>query len=152
MISQEILLDGLVVKPLKRICNQRGRLMEVQRCDDDVFPGFGQAYITATLPGVVKAWYLHHGQIDQIAPVSGCVKLVLFDVRPNSSTVGELQEIHLDETDPVLVQIPTGVWHGFQAVGGREAVLLHLNTVPFDSDHPDEDRRPIDDPFIPYTW
>ena len=74
-------IDGVRVVPLKLIRNERGRLIEVQRRDDAHFLGFGQAYITSTLPGVVKAWYRHARQIDQIALMKGTLKLVLFDSR-----------------------------------------------------------------------
>src|SRR5512144_3023328 len=122
---------GVVVKELKLVPNERGRLMEVQRVDEEDFPGFGQVYVTSTHPGVVKAWYRHGVQVDQIAVVSGLLKLVLFDDREGSPTHGVVQEVVLGELAPRLVVIPPGVWHGFQAIGGNEAFALHLNTVPF---------------------
>jgi len=79
-------IEGVHIQPLKLLPNNRGRLMEVQRADDPNFPGFGQAYITSTYPGVVKAWYRHHRQIDQIAVVSGLLQLVLYDPRESSKT------------------------------------------------------------------
>src|SRR6476646_9884305 len=102
-------LEGVQIVSLKLLPNAKGRLMEVQRGDDAVHPGFGQAYITSTFPGVVKAWYRHHQQIDQIALVKGLLKLVLFDARPESATAGRLQEIIIEELTPRLVQIPPGL-------------------------------------------
>jgi dTDP-4-dehydrorhamnose 3,5-epimerase len=145
-------IADVVVRPLKLLPNARGRLMEVQRNDEPDFPGFGQVYVTSTYPGVVKAWYRHHRQVDQIAPVRGGVKLVLYDARPESATLGVVQEIYVGELAPKLVRIPTGVWHGFQAVGTDEAFLLHLNAAPFNPAAPDEDRLPANDPSIPYRW
>ena len=145
-------IHGVHVRNLKLLPNARGRLMEVQRCDDDIFLGFGQAYITSTYPGVIKAWYRHHEQIDQIAVVTGLLKLVLYDSREGSPTRGALNEIYLGDLAPKLVQIPTGIWHGFQAFGDRETFALHINTTAFHADRPDEDRLPAQDPSIPYTW
>jgi dTDP-4-dehydrorhamnose 3,5-epimerase-like enzyme len=145
-------IDGVVVQPLKLIKNERGRLMEVQRADDAVFPGFGQLYVTSTLPGVVKAWYRHHRQTDQIAVIVGHLRLVLFDPRESSPTQGAVQVVELSADEPVLVQIPIGVWHGFRAEGDREALALHMNTVAFDFDAPDEDRLPSNADAIPYRW
>ena len=71
MTSHPVTIAGVHVMPLKLVRNDRGRLMEIQRHDDAIFPGFGQVYVTATSPGVVKAWYRHHRQTDQIAPVTG---------------------------------------------------------------------------------
>ena len=145
-------IDRVRIVPLKKVVNERGHLMEVQRRDDDHYPGFGQAYITATRPGVVKAWYRHATQTDQIAPVKGALILALYDARETSPTYRSVQEIHLTEAEPVLVQIPPGVWHGFMPHGAEPALLLHLNTIPWDSAHPDEDRLPPHDPGIPYRW
>lgn len=145
-------LWGVQVTPLKLLRNERGRLMEVQRSDDDGFPGFGQAYITSSYGGVVKAWYRHHRQTDQIAVVKGMIRLALYDTRADSPSNGQLQEVVLGELAPKLVRIPPGIWHGFQAIGPDEAFLLHLNTVCFDFATPDEDRLPPDDPSVPYRW
>jgi dTDP-4-dehydrorhamnose 3,5-epimerase len=108
--------------------------------------------MTSTFPGVVKAWYRHHFQVDQLAPVTGLVKLVLYDDRRDSPTNSVVSEILLDEQAPKLVQIPTGVWHGFKTIGEHEAILLHVNSRPYAFDEVDEDRLPPDDPSIPHAW
>ena len=145
-------IDGVRVVVLKKVVNARGHLTEVQRADDDHFIGFGQAYVTCTLPGVIKAWYRHHEQIDQIAAVRGMARLVLFDDRQDSPTAGRTQQCVLSDELPTLVQIPPGVWHGFQARGPEPLLLLHLNSMPQDTNHPDEDRLPPDSTGIPYAW
>jgi len=146
------LIDGVRVIPLKKLVNERGHLMEVQRIDDSHFPGYGQSYVTATHPGVIKAWYRHHRQIDQIAVVKGALLLVLFDAREDSPTRGVVQQVALDDRDPVLVQVPVEIWHGFQARGNEDAYLLHLNTLPFQFEDADEDRLSPSDPSIPWNW
>lgn len=145
-------IEGVIVTPLKLLPNEKGRLMEVQRADDPHFPGFGQVYITQSFAGVIKAWYRHRTQIDQLAAITGTAKLVLFDDRPESSTRGQVQTIMMGETMPRLALIPTGVWHGFQAMGDTSAFFLHLNDTPFDFANPDEDRLDPHDPRIPYSW
>ncbi|NQV24508.1 MAG: dTDP-4-dehydrorhamnose 3,5-epimerase family protein [Rhodopirellula sp.] len=137
---------------LKRIVNARGGLLEIQRNDDDYFPGFGQLYITQTLPGITKAWYRHHHQIDQIALISGELLLVLFDSRPASPTHGLVQEIRVSAEAPLLIQIPVEIWHGFQATGDEAAILAHMNTIPFSAEATDEDRLAFNDARIPYQW
>lgn len=146
------MIDGVVVVPLKLLPNARGRLMEITRQDDPYAIKFEQVYLTSTYPGVVKAWYRHHRQVDQLASISGLTRLALFDGRPDSPTYRLVQEIYLGELSPRLVRIPPGVWHGFQAVGTQEAFLLHLNSHGFDPTHPDEDRLAANDPQIPFVW
>lgn len=145
-------IAGVVVAPLKLMPTEKGRLMEVQRADDPHFPGFGQVYVTQSFPGVVKAWYRHTKQIDQLAAITGLVKVALFDDRAQSATRGAVMEIVLGELAPKLVLIPPGVWHGFKAVGDASAFLLHINSEPFSFDAPDEERLDANDPRIPYTW
>jgi dTDP-4-dehydrorhamnose 3,5-epimerase len=146
------LIEEVNIISLKKVVNERGHLMEVQSIDDNHYPGFGQAYVTATSPGVVKAWYRHSRQFDQIALLKGAIHLVLYDTRETSKTCHFLQHITLEEVQPLLVQIPPGVWHGFQAISTEPALLLHLNTIPFDFANPDEQRLAFDDPSIPYVW
>jgi dTDP-4-dehydrorhamnose 3,5-epimerase len=145
-------IDGVAAIPLRKVVNERGHLMEVQRADDTHFLGFGQAYVTATRAGVIKAWYRHHVQTDQIALIKGALLLVLYDAREESPTRGLIQEIRISDDNPLLVQIPVGIWHGFRATGTGDAYLLHLNTHAFRFADTDEDRLPPDDPGIPYRW
>ena len=75
-------IDGVKTKPLRLIPDERGCLMEILRADErELFTKFGQVYVSATYPGVVKAWHYHQQQIDNFACVAGMVKLVLVDTR-----------------------------------------------------------------------
>jgi dTDP-4-dehydrorhamnose 3,5-epimerase len=145
-------IDGTHLQALKVVRNEKGGLLEVQRNDEPSFPGFGQVYLTTTLPGVVRAWFVHRQQVDQIALVTGALKVVLYDPRPGSPTYGMVNEIEMDEELPAIVQFPPGIWHGFQATGVSRTLVLHLNTVPFNFDNPDEIKIPPDDPSVPYRW
>ena len=145
-------IEGAKVIPLKLVVNARGHLMEVQRADDDCYPGFGQAYVTCTLPGVVKAWYRHRKQFDQLALIKGELRLALYDAREDSTTRHNLFEVVVTQERPMLVQIPPGVWHGFKADGREPAYLLHLNSVAFNFEQTDEEQMPPDSPSIPYKW
>ncbi|MDI3281087.1 MAG: dTDP-4-dehydrorhamnose 3,5-epimerase family protein, partial [Bacillota bacterium] len=83
------LIAGVRTKPLRFICDERGRLMEMFRCDDELFQKFGQVYLTTAYPGVVKAWHYHKLQTDNFVVVKGMMKVVLYDDRPDSPTRGE---------------------------------------------------------------
>ena len=47
------MIDGVIIKKLKVIPDERGRLMEIMRSDDTFFKKFGQVYMTTAYPGVV---------------------------------------------------------------------------------------------------
>ncbi len=134
------------------IPDERGRLMEILRRDDDIYRGFGQVYVTTAYPGVVKAWHYHRRQSDHFAVVRGMVKLVLYDSREASPTRGEVNEFFLGEHNPLLVQIPPLVYHGFKCIGEAEALLINVPSEPYDHGAPDEYRLDPHHGSIPYAW
>lgn len=146
------MIEGVVIKQLKVIPDERGHLMEMMRSDDDVFDVFGQAYVTTTYPGVVKAWHLHRLQDDNVVCVRGMIKLALYDGREGSKTSGEVAEIFLGEHRPVLVHIPKEVYHGWKCVSEDEAYIVNMPTVLYNYEDPDEHRLPWDTDEIPYDW
>jgi dTDP-4-dehydrorhamnose 3,5-epimerase len=145
-------IDGVSIKPLRVIPDERGRLMEMLRCDDPQFEKFGQVYMTTNYCGVVKAWHAHSKQADNVTCVYGMIKLVLWDGRPNSSTREELQEIFIGQDNPCLVHIPPGVYHGWKGISPGESLTINLVTEPYNYLQPDEIRRPWNDPEIGYDW
>ncbi|HEV2488345.1 MAG TPA: dTDP-4-dehydrorhamnose 3,5-epimerase family protein [Candidatus Acidoferrales bacterium] len=146
------MIHGVRVKLLKVNCDERGRLMEILRCDDPEFIKFGQLYMTTAYPGVVKGWHYHKKQIDSFSVVKGMIKLVLYDAREKSKTHKEVNEFFLGEHNPILVQIPNFVFHGFKCVSETEAIVINCPTEPYRRKEPDEFRVAHDDPSIPYNW
>jgi len=146
------LIDGTKIKPLKPIADERGHLMELVRRDDPMFVKFGQVYMTTAYPGVVKGWHYHKVQVDNFSCVQGLIKLVLFDDRPSSPTKGVVNEFFLGIRNPVCVQVPALVWHGFKCVSAEESIIINVATEPYNHAGPDEFRRPWNDPGIPYNW
>lgn len=146
------LIEGVRVKRLKVIPDERGRLMEILRCDDPEFEKFGQVYMTTNYFDVVKAWHCHRLQSDNVCCVKGMIKLVLWDGREESSTYGQLNEFFIGEHNPCLVHIPAGVWHGWKGISLEEAIVINVVTEPYNYQQPDELRRPWNDPEIGYDW
>ena len=46
-VSGQVLIEGVETRRLKVIPDERGWLMELLRCDDQLFMKFGQVYVTA---------------------------------------------------------------------------------------------------------
>lgn len=146
------MISGVIVKKLKVIADERGRLMEMLRGDDDFFEKFGQVYMTTAYPGVVKGWHYHKKQSDNMAVVKGMMKIVLYDSRKESATFGEINEIIAGVHNPVLVHIPTFVYHGFKCISEDEAIVVNVPTELYNYQEPDEFRLPPHDNAIPYSW
>ena len=146
------LINGVKIKKLRVIPDERGRLMEMLRCDDDLFIKFGQAYITTAYPGVVKGWHYHKKQTDNFAVVKGMMKVVLYDGREDSPTKGEVNEFFMGVHNPMLLQIPTYVYHGFKCISEEEAMVVNCPTEPYNYSEPDEFRVHPHENDIPYDW
>jgi len=146
------MIDGARVKALRVILDERGRLMEILRADDEVFQQFGQVYMTTAYPGVVKGWHYHKKQADNFAVVKGMIKLVLYDGREGSPTRGEVNEFFLGEHAPQLVQIPRLVLHGFKCTGTEEAIVINCPTEVYNHQEPDEFRIDPASGEVPYDW
>ena len=144
------MIEGVVVKRLDIIRDERGSVMHMLRSDDPEFEAFGEIYFSTVFPGVVKGWHLHRRMTLNYAVVSGMIKLVLFDDRPTSSTRGRVEELFVGEQNYVLVKIPPGIWNGFKGIGAQPAIVANCASLPHD---PAEIVRL--DPSsgeIPYDW
>lgn len=146
------MIQGIRVKKLKLIPDERGRLMEILRKDDPDFQGFGQVYLTTTYPGVVKAWHLHERQTDNLCCIQGMIKLAVYDSREDSPTYKELNQFYIGVHNPALVTIPPGVYHGWMCVSEDEALIINTPSEAYDYGNPDERRLDPHDNDIPYDW
>ncbi len=146
------MIEGVKVKKLRVVPDERGWLMEVIRCDDDIFKKFGQVYLTTAYPGVVKAWHYHKKQIDNFTCIKGMTKVALYDAREDSPTYKEINEFFIGDKNPLLIKVPPLVYHGFKAIGTYTAYFLSIPTLPYNYEHPDEYRLPPDTKEIPYDW
>jgi dTDP-4-dehydrorhamnose 3,5-epimerase len=146
------MIEGVVNKQLKQVADERGWLIEILRSDWEHFQKFGQVYITAAYPQVVKAWHMHKHQTDNIACIKDMIKLVLYDNREKSKTKNEINELIIGERNPILVMIPPLVWHGFKTIGEEYALVVNVPTELYNYEEPDEYRLPPNTDKIPYDW
>ena len=152
MTSQR-LIEGVQLKSLKVIPDERGRLMEILRADDPLFERFGQVYVTTAKPGVVKAWHYHKLQADHWVCLIGRARVGLYDARKDSSTCGMVNEFFMTPEEPFLVKIPVFVYHGFKGMDpNKETMVMNVPTVPYNYQTPDEYRADPFDPSIPFDW
>jgi len=151
MVNKKI-IDGVTIKHLRLIPDERGRLMEILRTDDKEFTKFGQVYVTTAYPGVIKAWHYHKLQDDNMTVLKGMAKIVLYDNREGSSTKGEINEFFVGEHNHILIHIPKLVWHGFKCISEDETIVVNIVTECYNYEQPDEYRKPPHDSDIPYDW
>ena len=151
-VSTNVPIHDVKTKQLRVMPDERGWLMEILRADEpELFSKFGQVYVSATYPGVIKAWHYHRVQVDHFACVAGMVKLVLIDTRDNSPTRGAVNEFYIGSQNPVLVRVPNLVYHGWKCIGTEPSLVVNVPTEPYNHADPDEYRL---DPHgsLPYDW
>lgn len=146
------MINGVMVKKLKVVPDERGHLMEILRADDEMFTGFGQVYMTTAYPGVVKGWHYHKIQSDNMAVVRGMMKIVLYDGRGDSPSFGEVNEFFAGIHNPILIHIPPFVYHGFKCISQEEAIVVNTPTEMYRYAEPDEFRVHPRECDIPYDW
>lgn len=145
------MIDGVSVKPLRKIPDERGMILHMLRSDDAEFRMFGEIYFSVVYPNIVKAWHIHTRMTLNYAVVKGMIKLVIYDDRKDSKTKGELMELFIGEDNYVLVTIPPMVWNGFKGIGTKTAIVANCSDIPHD---PEEIKRidPVSNKIIPYDW
>jgi len=111
-------VEGVVVRPLRRFEDARGWLVEIFRQDDlDPADCPVMAYVSQTLPGVVRGPHEHREQADCFAFVGpGDFKLYLWDARPDGPTSGNRQTLVAGQSNPQSVIVPPGVVHAYKNV------------------------------------
>lgn len=144
------MIKDVIVTPLKQILDERGKVMHMLTSKSPVYQSFGEIYFSCVYPGAIKGWHQHKTMTLNYAVPFGNIKFVLYDARPNSPTLGEVQEIFLGPSNYYLVTVPPLIWNGFKGIGTEMAIVANCATHIHS---PDEIERM--DPFdkrIPYSW
>ncbi|MBF0479326.1 MAG: dTDP-4-dehydrorhamnose 3,5-epimerase family protein [Candidatus Omnitrophica bacterium] len=144
------MIEGVIVKDLKVIPDDKGEVRHMLRRDDPLFKNFGEIYFSFVNPGQVKAWKKHTLQTQCFAVPVGSLHLVIYDDRPASLTRGAVEEFLIGEDQYQLIMIPPGLWYGFTTTGHFKTMIANCTDIPHD---PLECvRKDSKDPAIPYQW
>ncbi|UCB56906.1 MAG: dTDP-4-dehydrorhamnose 3,5-epimerase family protein [Candidatus Omnitrophota bacterium] len=143
------MIEGVELKKLKVIPDERGRLMEILRVSQTkIAPQ--QVYLTTAYEGVVKDkdnFHMHKSQTDFFCCVKGKIKLVLVDARDSSKTKNEVNEFEIGEENFSLVTIPKGVLHAFKSLKGEAFII---NSIDHEYNHKEPDEFRIENRY--YDW
>lgn len=145
-------IEGVKIKRLVSHADDRGFFQEILRDDEGLLTRFGQASMSKTYPGVIKAFHYHEKQDDLWFFPAGNAQVVLHDLREGSPTKGTTEVLYMGEDNPLLVLIPRGVAHGYRTLGEKPAVIVYFTTESYDPSNPDEKRLRYDDPAIGFDW
>ena len=142
------MIEGIEIKKLSVRRDHRGFLFELLRGSEkikaDGQKAFGQVYVSACYPAVIKGKHMHKKQTDHLTIIKGNGFIHLHDARKGSRTNGEKAAIEAGEGNLVLVRIPPGVWHSIENVGTETLYFVNYVTCEYDPDSPDEHREEFD--------
>ena len=151
-LSMPDLIAGVRVQRLPSHRDERGELTVLLTSLRDASLATPHAYHVVAESRSIRAWVYHRRQSDRLAYVDGLFRLALYDLRPESPTLGRLNVLDVGAENRVLVTIPPYVIHGLQNRSGRAAYFVNMPTRAYDPSWPDKSRLPYGHPGIPYVF
>lgn len=120
------MIEGVIIKDLKKYSDERGWLSEIYRCDEFDFQP-AMAYISETKSGVVRGPHEHEKQADCFVFLGpGDYEIHLWDNREKSQTNGRYLKIAAGACAPKLIVVPPGVVHGYKCVSQENGLSINL--------------------------
>jgi dTDP-4-dehydrorhamnose 3,5-epimerase len=99
---------------------------------------------------------VHQNSTDRLFVVTGLVKIVVFDGRRGSPSLGRVNEFTVSEKNPGLLIIPPNLYHGWKNIGVSEAIIINMPTSMYNYEAPDALDLPWDSEdaarIVPYQW
>jgi dTDP-4-dehydrorhamnose 3,5-epimerase len=149
----QALIAGVTVKEITNVPKMGGYLSEIVRAEWlGANTKIDQVFQTVVEPGSISAWHAHAHTTDRLFVSQGLARIVLYDTRPDSPTLGLVNEMQFGTIRPALVCVPPQVWHGVQNVGSSQMVLLNIVDSAYCYSDPDHWRLPEDCPDIPFKF
>ena len=142
-------IQDVIITSLKKIDGVKGNVYHGIKKSDSTFKNFGELYFSSVDYLSIKGWKQHTKMTMNLIPLSGRIKLVIYDSRDTSKTKKNFFEINLSiQSNFVKVTVPPKLWFGFQGLEKDHNLLLNLADIEHD---PDETQN-IDLESIPYNW
>jgi dTDP-4-dehydrorhamnose 3,5-epimerase len=139
-------LEGITVKSINLLPDERGAFAEVMRSDwtDLIDESIVQVNMSFSYPGIVRAWHRHlRGQVDYFLVLKGDLKICAYDDKTK-----KLVEIVNSSKKPEIIRMPGWYWHGYKNVSNETSILIYFTNRLYEPKDPDEIRRPWNDSAI----
>jgi dTDP-4-dehydrorhamnose 3,5-epimerase len=138
------LIEGVIIRDLKKLNDSRGWLCEIFRMDDlDESYRPEMAYISMSHAGVQRGPHEHLDQADFFCLLGPSnFKVYLWDNRKDSPTFRHRMILNGGEDDPKSVLIPPGVAHAYKNVGRKLGIVVNCPNRLFAGSHK---RDPVDE-------
>ncbi len=123
--TDQLHTDLAIFRDVARHSDERGWLCELFRVDMTPLPAMPMAYVSATLPGVVRGPHEHREQTDCFYFLGPSIfRLHLWENRPGRDK--RTQVVEVGAHHPMQVFIPPGVVHAYQNIGNEVGLVLNF--------------------------
>lgn len=109
-------------------------------------------YLVTAAARSIRAWVYHRRQSDRLAYTMGKLRVVLYDLRPESPTYQAINVIDAGAANQILLTIPPLVVHAVQNLTDADTCFVNMPTNAYDPANPDKSRLAFDHPGIPYRF
>jgi dTDP-4-dehydrorhamnose 3,5-epimerase len=151
-ITSENQIEDVIMQRLNTYSDPRGDLTVLMSDTYDATHKAPHVYLVTCAAKSVRAWVYHKHQHDRLAFTQGDLRVVLYDLRKESPTYGNLNVLDVGANNKLLLTIPPFVVHGVQNRGELAAQFINTPTKAYDPASPDKWRVPKGTPEIPYTF
>jgi dTDP-4-dehydrorhamnose 3,5-epimerase len=127
-----MMIDGVVITPLKRILHEKGDIYHAMKKSETSFFSFGEAYFSSVNCNDIKGWKKHSKMVLNLVVPVGSVRFVLFDDRKESITNGNYIDVTVSSDNYIRLTIPPGLWVAFQGIGKKLNLLLNIASIEHD--------------------
>lgn len=145
-------ISGVELRRLEQKADGRGNLTVLMSDRHGASFQTPHVYLVTAAAGSVRAWVYHKLQSDRLAFTMGLVRVVLYDLRPDSPTYGTMNVIDVGAANMAMITIPPLVVHAVQNLGASDAQFINMPTQAYRPENPDKARLPKDHPSIPYKF
>lgn len=120
------MIDGVIIKELKKFEDSRGWLAEIYREDETNYRP-AMSYVSVTKPSFARGPHEHKKQSDLFVFLGpGKFRLYLWDNRKESSTYKKEMQIEGGEDKSMAVIVPPGVVHGYKCISDIPGWVINL--------------------------
>lgn len=143
-------IEGVIIRPLRKIPDERGTIMHGVR-SDNILNDFGEVYFKKLYKNIINGWHVHEKMFLNYICIYKMIKVVLYDTRENSPTTGAIQEVFMGDDNYVLLHVPPGIANASTVISGDFAILCNIASQTHDPSIRYKRIDPLSSE-IPYDW
>ncbi|HCI53987.1 MAG TPA: dTDP-4-dehydrorhamnose 3,5-epimerase [Gallionella sp.] len=137
MKFQSIPLEGAFLVSLEKRCDERGVFARTYCKNEFAAHGIAVDIMQSNIStnkcaGIVRGMHFQrapHAEVKLVRCIHGAIFDVIVDIRKNSLTYGQWYGVELSEDNGLMIVVPEGFAHGYQALSDGATAFYMVSTV-----------------------